>query len=66
MEKKKTSESMLKAVKKYKSKLVFKQVAFTEDEIPLLDKAEDKAFEQNKSFTKYVKDLIKDDVSDSG
>ena len=28
----------------------------------LLDKAEDRALEQDKSFTKYVKDLIRDDV----
>lgn len=39
-----------------------KELVFYPSELDLLDKAEDRALEQDKSFTKYVKDLIRDDV----
>lgn len=41
---------------------VRKELVFYPSELDLLDKAEDRALEQDKSFTKYVKDLIRDDV----
>lgn len=48
---------------KYRSeKCVRKELVFYPSELDLLDKAEDRALEQDKSFTKYVKDLIRDDV----
>ena len=48
---------------KYRSeKCVRKELVFYPSELELLDKAEDRALEQDKSFTKYVKDLIRDDV----
>ena len=48
---------------KYRSeKCVRKELVFYPSELELLDKAEDRALEQEKSFTKYVKDLIRDDV----
>ena len=43
-------------------KCVRKELVFYPSELDLLDKAEDRALEQDKSFTKYVKDLIRDDV----
>lgn len=62
----KTPKSRLKANTKYRSnKCVRKELVFYPSELKLLDKAEDIALEQDKSFTKYVKDLIRDDVSDS-
>lgn len=65
-EKKKYSSSRLKANIKYREKCIRKELLFYPQELDLLDKAEDKALEEEKSFTKYVKDLIRDDVSDSG
>lgn len=59
----KTSESVLKAIKKYREKCVRKEVIFYPNEIELLEKAEDKASGQKKTFAKYVKDLIHDDVN---
>ena len=48
---------------KYRSeRCVRKELVFYPSELELLDKAEDRALEQDKSFTKYVKDLIRDDV----
>ena len=48
---------------KYRSeRCVRKELVFYPSELDLLDKAEDRALEQDKSFTKYVKDLIRDDV----
>ena len=47
---------------KYMKKCVRKELVFYPSELDLLDKAEDRALEQDKSFTKYVKDLIRDDV----
>lgn len=60
----KTSKSQSRAKDKYRrEKCVRKELTFYPDELELLDKAEDKASEQKKSFTKYVKDLISDDVN---
>ena len=64
-EKRKTSDSAMKAIKKYRSKLVLKQITFNENEIGLLDKANDAVTRKKTSFNQYVKDLIRDDVSDS-
>lgn len=64
-EKRKTSDSAMKAIKKYRSKLVLKQITFNENELGLLDKANDAVTRKKTSFNQYVKDLIKDDVSDS-
>ena len=64
-EKRKTSDSAMKAIKKYRSKLVLKQITFNENELGLLDKANDAITRKKTSFNQYVKDLIKDDVSDS-
>lgn len=61
----KTSRARLKANSNYRKKCIKKEIMFYPSELDLLDKAEDKALEEEKSFTKYVKDLIKDDVSDS-
>ena len=61
----KTSKARLKANSNYRKKCIKKEIMFYPSELDLLDKAEDKALEEEKSFTKYVKDLIKDDVSDS-
>ena len=59
----KTPKSRLKANTKYRSnKCVRKELVFYPSELDILDKAEDRALEQDKSFTKYVKDLIRDDV----
>ena len=58
----KTPKSRLKATAKYMKKCVCKELVFYPSELDLLDKAEDRALEQDKSFTKYVKDLIRDDV----
>ena len=59
----KTPKARLKANTKYRSnKCVRKELVFYPSELDLLDKAEDRALEQDKSFTKYVKDLIRDDV----
>ena len=62
----KTSRARLKANSNYRKKCIKKEIMFYPSELDLLDKAEDKALEEEKSFTKYVKDLIRDDVSDSG
>ena len=64
-EKRKTSDSAMKAIKKYRSKLVLKQITFNENELGLLDKANDAVTRKKTSFNQYVKDLIKDDVLDS-
>lgn len=61
----KTSRARLKANSNYRKKCIKKEIMFYPSELDLLDKAEDKALEEEKSFTKYVKDLIRDDVSDS-
>ena len=59
----KTPKSRLKANTKYRSeRCVRKELVFYPSELDLLDKAEDRAIEKDKSFTKYVKDLIRDDV----
>lgn len=58
----KTSDSLLKAIKKYKSKCVTKQITFKENELDLLDKANDVICEKKTNFSQYVKDLIRDDV----
>ena len=61
--KKKKYDSKVRAILKYRSeKCVRKELVFYPSELDLLDKAEDRALEQDKSFTKYVKDLIRDDV----
>ena len=49
-------------VKYRNERCVRKELVFYPSELELLDKAEDRAIEQDKSFTKYVKDLIRDDV----
>ena len=60
---KKKYDSQVRAILKYRSeKCVRKELMFYPSELDLLDKAEDRALEQDKSFTKYVKDLIRDDV----
>ena len=60
---KKKYDSQVRAILKYRSeKCVRKELMFYPNELDLLDKAEDRALEQDKSFTKYVKDLIRDDV----
>ena len=59
-----TSKARLKANSNYRKKCIKKEIMFYPSELDLLDKAEDKALEEEKSFTKYVKDLIRDDVSD--
>lgn len=60
---KKKYDSQVRAILKYRSeKCVRKELVFYPSELDLLDKAEDRALEQDKSFTKYVKDLIRDDV----
>ena len=64
-EKRKTSDSVMKAIKKYKSKCIAKQVTFKDSELDLLDKANDAVTRKKTSFNQYVKDLIRDDVSDS-
>ena len=62
----KTSRARLKANSNYRKKCIKKEIMFYPSELDLLDKAEDKALEEEKSFTKYIKDLIKDDISDDG
>lgn len=64
--KNKSSSARLRANAKYRKKCIKKEIMFYPNELDLLDKAEDKALEEEKSFTKYVKDLIKDDISDDG
>lgn len=60
---KKKYDSQVRAILKYRSeKCVRKELVFYPSELDILDKAEDRALEQEKSFTKYVKDLIRDDV----
>ena len=60
---KKKYDSQVRAILKYRSeRCVRKELVFYPSELELLDKAEDRALEQDKSFTKYVKDLIRDDV----
>lgn len=56
----------MKAIKKYKSKCIVKQVTFKDSELDLLDKANDTITRKKTSFNQYVKDLIKDDISDDG
>lgn len=60
--KRKIYDSQLRAISKYRKKCTKKEIVFYPSELDLLDKAEDRALEQDKSFTKYVKDLIRDDV----
>ena len=61
--KKKKYDSQVRAILKYRSeRCVRKELVFYPSELEILDKAEDRALEQDKSFTKYVKDLIRDDV----
>ena len=61
--KQKKYDSQVRAILKYRSeRCVRKELVFYPSELELLDKAEDRALEQDKSFTKYVKDLIRDDV----
>lgn len=59
----KTSESVLRAIKKYRNKCVVKQITFKEHELELLDKANDAITKKNTNFSQYVKDLISDDVN---
>ena len=60
----KTSKAQLQAKYKYRrEKCIKKEIMFYPDDLSLLEKAEDKASGQKKSFTKYVKDLIHDDVN---
>lgn len=59
----KTSKAQLKANVKYRSeKCIRKELVFYPSELELLDKAEDIATLQGKSFTKYIKDLIFEDI----
>lgn len=59
----KTSKAQLRAKYKYRrDKCVKKEIMFYPDDLSLLDKAEDIASLQGKSFTKYIKDLILEDI----
>ena len=58
----KTSKARLKANANYMKKCVRKELVFYPSELELLDKAEDIASLQGKSFTKYIKDLILEDI----
>ena len=59
----KTSKARLKANTKYRSeKCIRKELVFYPSEQEILDKAEDIASLQDKSFTKYIKDLILEDI----
>ena len=61
--KKKKYDSQVSAILKYRSeKCVRKELMFYPNELDLLDKAEDIASLQGKSFTKYIKDLILEDI----
>ena len=61
-ENRKTSEALLRAIKKYKAKCVTKQITFKENEMELLDKANDVIYEKKINFSQYVKNLIREDI----